>query len=80
MANKVQKYIMDLPETLQKEIWFNLNKHGKIRIVGLGIFEIKNVKSVTSFSPFSGGVVKKRAYKKISYRPYKPLLDFIDKQ
>lgn len=69
---------MELPKDLEKEIWFNLNKHGKIRIVGLGIFEVKQVKSVTSFSPFSKGIVKKRAYKKISFRPYKPLLEFID--
>ena len=80
MANKKQKYIMSLPESVEKEIWFNLKKQGKIRVVGLGIFEIKQVKAITRYSPFSNKVITNKPYKKISFRPYKPLIEFIDNE
>lgn len=73
MANLKQKKIIDLPLTLRKSIASGIIKHGKVKVIGLGIFETRRIPSRTGRHPSSGEIVKFPSYKKIKFRPTKSL-------
>lgn len=69
MANKPQKATVRLPNELRDGISKGLKKHGKIKVVGLGIFELKKVKKRRGRNPATGDIMDMPAYQKIKYHP-----------
>lgn len=69
MANVAQKVIVNLPREIRQEIQSGLLRHGKVKVVGLGIFEIKKIKSRMGRNPATGDVVMMPSYKKVKFRP-----------
>lgn len=73
MANKKQKKIVDLPQNLRRAIKSGIIKEGKVKVIGLGIFETRRIPARPGRNPATGEIVKIRAYKKIKFRPTKAL-------
>jgi len=69
MANQSQKCIVDLPKELRSEVQHGLLRYGKVKVVGLGIFEIKSIRSRRGRNPATGEIVRMPAYKKVKFRP-----------
>lgn len=69
MANISQKAIVNLPKELRTDIQGGLLRYGKVKVVGLGIFEIKKIKSRMGRNPASGEIVMMPAYSKVKFRP-----------
>lgn len=77
MANKKQKKIVNLPKDLRTQVQKGLVRHGKVKVVGLGIFETKEIPSRPGRNPQSGEIVQIPAYKKIKFRPTKALKESV---
>lgn len=77
MANKSQKCIVDLPHNLRKDITGGILEHGKVKVVGLGIFETRTIPARKGRNPATGEIMKIRKYNKIKFRPTKSLKDSI---
>lgn len=73
MANQKQKKIVNLPMELRSQIQSGIVDHGKVKVVGLGIFETRKIPARPGRNPATGEIVKIRAYKKIKFRPTKSL-------
>lgn len=73
MANQKQKCIVNLPNDLRAEIRGGIVEHGKVKVVGLGIFETRRIPARPGRNPATGEIVRIRAYKKIKFRPTKSL-------
>lgn len=69
MANTKQKFIMSPSSEFRKDIKNGLKKHGKVKVVGLGIFETRKIPARAGRNPQSGEIVKIRSYTKIKFRP-----------
>lgn len=69
MANIRQKKIINLPQEIRLEITEGLLKYGKVKVVGLGIFETRNIPSRPGRHPKTGVPIKISAYTKIKFRP-----------
>ena len=77
MANKKQKCIITLPNELRNEITEGILKYGKVKIIGLGIFEIREIPSRPGRNPKTGDIMQIRSYIKIKYRPTKSLKELV---
>lgn len=77
MANKSQKKIVDLPKDLRSEITLGIINEGKVKVIGLGIFETKKIPSRSGRHPSTGKIVSFRAYTKIKFRPTKSLKELL---
>ena len=77
MANKRQKKIVNLPKDIRKEVQSGLVKHGKVKVVGLGIFETRQIPERPGRNPQSGEIVMIPAYLKIKFRPTKALKEAV---
>lgn len=73
MANIAQKKIVTLPEKIRRGISAGLSRYGKVKVVGLGIFELRKIPSRLGRHPLSGDIVKFKSYYKIKFRPTKSL-------
>lgn len=62
-----------MPENVRKGISSGLSRFGKVKVVGLGIFELRKIPSRLGRHPLSGEIVKFKAYFKIKFRPTKSL-------
>lgn len=69
MANVAQKKIVDLPLELRHEIQAGLLRHRKVKVIGLGIFEVKKINARKGRNPATGEIVMMPAYKKVKFRP-----------
>ncbi|MGH7239250.1 MAG: HU family DNA-binding protein [Candidatus Saccharimonadales bacterium] len=77
MSNVKQKKIVSLPKELRSGIKSGLLKHGKVKVVGLGIFETRRVPARPGRNPQTGDIVKIPSYIKIKFRPTKQLKEAI---
>lgn len=77
MANKKQKHIIDLPMAIRVELKRGLVKHGKVKVIGLGIFETREIPSRRGRNPQSGKIMMIPAYTKIKFRPTKSLKEMV---
>lgn len=73
MANKKQPCTIGLPQEIRLEIQNGLLEYGKVKVVGLGIFETKRIPSRPGRNPQTGFIVDIPAYFKIKFRPTKRL-------
>lgn len=71
--NYKQKKIITLDKSLRAEILTGLVEHNKIKLVGLGTFEIKEVSARPGRNPLTGKIMEFRAYKKIKFKATKKL-------
>lgn len=69
MANTTQKKIIQLPLELRLEIQSGLFRYGKVKVVGLGIFEVKTIEARRGRNPASGEIMLMPAYKKVKFKP-----------
>lgn len=69
MSNVAQKKIINLPKEYRSEIQRGLLDFGKVKVVGLGIFEVKSIRSRRGRNPATGEIVNMPPYKKIKFRP-----------
>jgi nucleoid DNA-binding protein len=77
MANTKQPAIVSLPSDLRDEITVALLKHGKVKVVGLGIFEMREIPSRPGRNPKTGEIMQIKAYWKIKFRPTKQLKESV---
>lgn len=77
MANKKQRKIVKLPTDIRVEIKKGLKRHGKVKVVGLGIFETREIPSRRGRNPKTGKIVMIPSYIKIKFRPTKSLKEAI---
>ncbi len=77
MANKTQKKIVDLPMDLRLQITSGIIEEGKVKVVGLGIFETKKIPSRSGRHPSTGKIVTFKKYTKIKFRPTKSLKELL---
>jgi integration host factor subunit beta len=77
MANKKQKKIVKLPREVRLEVRKGLMQYGKVKIVGLGIFETREIPSRRGRNPKNGEIVMIPSYWKIKFRPTKALKEAI---
>lgn len=77
MPNKKQKKIINLPHDIRLEVRLGLMKHGKVKVVGLGIFETKEIPSRRGRNPKNGEIVMIPAYTKIKFRPTQSLKEVV---
>lgn len=73
--NHKQKKIIHLDLALRKEILAGLRRHGKIKIVGLGTFEVKKAKARSGHNPLTGKDMRIRSYYRIKFKATKKLKD-----
>ena len=73
MGNKTQPSIVNLPNDLREAILEGLLKYGKVKVVGLGIFEVKKIPSRPGRNPKTGDIMQIKAYYKCKFRPTKTL-------
>lgn len=73
MSNKSQKCIVNLPKELRSEIKSGILEHGKVKVIGLGIFETRKIPARAGRNPQNGEIVKIPSYWKIKFRPTKSL-------
>ena len=79
MSNIKQKFIVKLPTELRDAIHGGLDMFGKVKVVGLGIFETKEVPSRPGRNPQTGEMMTIPSYYKIKYRPTASLKEKICK-
>ena len=77
MANKKQKHIVSLSDDVRKEIRNGLVRFGKVKVVGLGIFETRTIPSRRGRNPQTGKIVMIPEYLKIKFRPTKALKEAV---
>jgi nucleoid DNA-binding protein len=77
MANVKQKKIVSLPTDLRSKIQKGLVRHGKVKVVGLGIFETREIPARPGRNPQSGMIVMIPSYLKIKFRPTKSLKEAV---
>jgi nucleoid DNA-binding protein len=77
MANKKQKSIVKLPQDIRVEVRKGLMKYGKVKVVGLGIFETKQIPSRRGRNPKNGEIVMIPSYWKVKFRPTKQLKEAV---
>ena len=68
MANIPQRKILNIPLELCAEIRDALSEHGKVKVNGLGIFELRRIGERLGRNPVSGKVEMMKAYTKIKFR------------
>lgn len=73
MANTKQKKIVDLPETLRKQIRSGLVRFGKVKVIGLGVFETRKIPSRPGRHPVTGELLVVPSYYKVKFRPTKDI-------
>lgn len=61
----------------QNEIYSLLKKHKRVRVLGLGTFEVRKVKEKKSYHNFSNKVIKIPAHNRIHFLPVKGFTDII---
>lgn len=69
MGNIKQKATTYLPPKIREDILWGLFEHGKIKVVGLGIFEMREIPARDGRNPKTGLIVTIGPYKKIKFRP-----------
>jgi integration host factor subunit alpha len=69
MSNVSQKMIIPFPKELRASIVAGLLEYGKVKVSGLGIFEIKLINARKGRNPATGEVMTMPAYRKIKFRP-----------
>jgi len=77
MANKAQKAIVSLDHPVRREIRRGLVKHGKVKVVGLGIFETRKIPARRGRNPQTSKIVMIPSYLKIKFRPTKALKEAV---
>lgn len=77
MANKPQKHIHNLPEEHRDSLVRAIVRHGKVKVVGLGIFEVKRIPARSGRHPQTGEATVIRAYYKVKFRPTKALKEAV---
>ena len=77
MSNKSQKCIIDLPKELRSEIQGGIVKHGKVKVIGLGIFEKRKIPARPGRNPRTGEIVQIPSYFKLKFRPTKSLKEAV---
>lgn len=75
--NKRQKCIIDLPMDLRTSITSAILTEGKVKVVGLGIFETKQIPARSGRHPSTGQIVDFKAYTKVKFRPTKSLKNLL---
>jgi DNA-binding protein HU-beta len=55
----------------------NLKKGHKVRVTGLGIFQVKKRPARTGRNPLTGATIQIKASKKLAFRPAKEVKDTI---
>ena len=68
-----QPCIIVLPNDLRDSITEGILKYGKVKIVGLGIFEVRKIPSRPGRNPKTGDIMQINAYYKCKFRPTKTL-------
>lgn len=58
-----------LPKDLEKEIIESILKEGRLRLVRIGIFELRTVKSRKLFHNFSDKIITIRKHKRLHFKP-----------
>jgi DNA-binding protein HU-beta len=78
MSNKRQKVILKFKDdAFVNQLASLLMKAGKVKVAGLGIFEIKEVSEREGYSIADGSRITIPAHKKLGFRPAKQLKDVI---
>jgi nucleoid DNA-binding protein len=77
MANLKQKKIVRIENPLRNEIRKGLIRFGKVKVVGLGIFETKRIKRRPGRHPQTGKIVMMPSYLKLKFRPAKALKEAV---
>lgn len=80
MANIKQKKIINLPDEIRDSIKTGLIRHGKVKVIGLGIFERRKVPARRGRHPQTGEIVMIRSYHKLKFRPTQSLKDAVCKK
>lgn len=79
MTNKKQVCTSYLSKELSDQVKDGLVKYGKIKVVGLGIFQLRKVPSRLGRNPQTGEIMTIPEYTKIKFFPTKSLRDSIRK-
>ncbi len=74
MKINIQKPPVGFVET----IWEGLKTTGKVRIHGLGTFELKEIAGRKTYNPVTKGEAYMKPYLKIKFRPYTGLQEYIN--
>jgi len=77
MGNSPQKMIIDIDRDFVAVLREGLKKHGKVKVTGLGIFEVRKVKARIGFNPSSKEKEMIKEYKKIKFTATKILKDLL---
>lgn len=75
--NKRQKKIVNMPTEIRSEIRNGLLQHGKVKVVGLGIFENKQIPARAGRNPATGKIVQIPSYVKVKFKPTKSLKEAV---
>ena len=77
MGNIKQPAIVSLSQEIRADIESGLLKYGKVKVVGLGIFETRKIPARPGRNPKTGEIMRIHAYTKIKFRPTKQLKSII---
>lgn len=77
MANKPQRCVYTLPEEHRDALARAVVRHGKVKVVGFGIFEVKRIPARRGRHPQTGEVTEIKAYYKVKFRPTKSLKEAV---
>jgi nucleoid DNA-binding protein len=69
MANRAHKKVIDLPEEVRTEISRGLLAHGRIKVIGLGSFEVKAVGKRMGHNLATGQTEIIPGYRRIRFVP-----------
>ena len=69
MSNIKQKRIVNAPDEFISEVISYLATEGKVKVNGLGIFELKTIPSRLGRNPRTGGEMMIPSYVKAKFRP-----------
>ena len=75
--NTKQKLVLRLPEELRDAIRRGIVRYGKVKVIGLGIFETRRINARPGRNPKTGEIVKIPAYTKIKFRATQSLKDAV---
>jgi DNA-binding protein HU-beta len=73
MGNTKQPCVVNIPPELRDAITEGILKYGKVKLVGIGIFETRKIPSRPGRNPKTGDIMQIREYTKIKFRPTKTL-------
>lgn len=79
MANKKQKFITRISSEIRNDIRNGLLEHGKVKVIGLGIFEMRQIPQRRGRNPKNGEIVMINSYWKVKFKPTSSLREAVCK-